>query len=55
MKEKEYEETITVCKSCGEATEEKSIGDEGWTVCPGCKTIEGDTEEITLEEYENRN
>jgi hypothetical protein len=26
---------------------------EGWTVCPGCRTIEGRTEEITLEEYES--
>ena len=46
---------ITVCADCGEPTEEKWSGDEGWTVCSGCGNVEGDTIEITLTEYENGN
>lgn len=47
-------EPITVCAECGEATETKSAGDEFWTWCEGCQTVEGRTEEITMEEYEQR-
>jgi len=34
---------IQVCDDCGEITEEKGIGTEGWTICPGCGNVEGDT------------
>jgi hypothetical protein len=46
-------ELVTVCGECwsGEIGE-VSAGDEGWTVCRNCQTIEGPTEEITMEEYE---
>ena len=50
----EEEETIEVCIWCGEPTEEKHLGTEGWTVCPGCGTVEGDTKEISLKEYESK-
>lgn len=45
---------IRICCECGEAVEEKSRGTEGWTICLSCGTVEGYTEEITLEEYEAR-
>ena len=57
-KEMKEEETIRICIECGEPTEERSAsvgsGWDGWTVCPGCRTIDPETEEITLEEYERR-
>lgn len=34
---------ITICKSCHEPTHEACSGNEGWTICGNCNTIEGDT------------
>ncbi len=48
------DDLIRVCMHCGCEVVERTIGTEGWSVCTGCETIEGDTEEITLEEYESR-
>lgn len=47
-------EPVTVCCDCGEATTGLSAGDESWTYCEGCQSIEPRTEEITTEEYERR-
>lgn len=39
---KRFEE-ITVCPHCGEPTEERFSGDEGWTFCSDeCGCLEGD-------------
>lgn len=43
---------ITVCSECMEQIEVKSAGDECWDYCEGCQQVEGNTEEITTEEYE---
>lgn len=43
---------MTVCSYCYEEIEYKSAGDESWSYCKGCNQVEGDTEEITTEEYE---
>lgn len=48
-----YIEYIRVCADCRFAVDEVHAGDEGWTVCSGCRNIEGPTIEITMEEYEN--
>ena len=45
------EETIEICVWCSEPVNEVFAGTEGWTVCTGCGAVEGDTKEITLEEY----
>lgn len=46
-------ETIRVCKDCGSSVEERShSGNDGYSKCQGCGIIEGETEIITLEEYE---
>ena len=37
-----------ICAECYHQTHQKSAGDEGWTYCPGCETIEGTTYEITV-------
>ena len=52
------EEFVTVCAGCGFEIENVSysMGNGGWdgnSYCPNCEIIEPDTEEITLEEYEN--
>jgi len=39
---KRFEE-VTVCRECGEVTKEVFSGDEGWTICEGCGTVEGHT------------
>lgn len=44
MKAKEFTE-VSVCCSCGEITREIHSGDEGWTYCDGCGTVEGRTKE----------
>jgi hypothetical protein len=45
-------EMIRVCCACHGAIEVVSAGDESWDVCEGCGQIEGNTVEITLDEYE---
>jgi hypothetical protein len=36
-------EEISVCPHCNAPTEERFIGDEGWTFCTdGCGCLEGD-------------
>lgn len=47
-------EYVTVCGECGGEVHEVSSGDEGVSVCSECQTIEGPTEEITLDEFEAR-
>ena len=49
------EEMIRICKHCGEATGElfDYANCEGWTVCTGCGMIEGETYEVSRDEYEN--
>lgn len=32
---------VRCCAECGEVLEEKHHGDEGWSVCDNCGTIEG--------------
>lgn len=44
----EKEEYDAICAECYGQTEEKSSGDEGWTVCGSCQTVEGKTLEITV-------
>jgi hypothetical protein len=34
---------VAVCCECGEITRQVTSGDEGWTYCDGCGTIEGST------------
>lgn len=43
----EKEEFEGICAECFGQTEQKTAGDEGWTVCPCCQTVEGKTYEIT--------
>ncbi len=43
---------IRVCAECLEQIESKSAGDESWDYCEGCHQVEGNTIEITTEEYE---
>lgn len=45
-------EPVTVCAECREEIEGRSAGDESWSWCEGCQQVEGDTLEITMEEYE---
>lgn len=46
-------EMIRVCAFCCEEIKVLSAGDESWDYCEGCHQIEGDTAEITIEEYED--
>jgi hypothetical protein len=43
---------ITVCAHCDE--EIQRVGEDYLDWCEGCQSIEGDTETITIEEYERR-
>ena len=45
----DYEEDVDVCAECG-STEigEKSVGDEGWTICDECNAIEQGYEQVIL-------
>jgi hypothetical protein len=46
---------VRFCLECGEGeVQEISLGDEGWSFCDNCQTVEGDSEEITVEEWEAR-
>jgi len=42
-------DTIIVCCECGEEIVENG---QGLNSCTGCRQIEGETKEITIEEYE---
>jgi len=37
---------IVICADCEEEVTNVSAGDETWTVCPGCRNIEGPTRTI---------
>ena len=42
-------ESVEVCAECGcEDMETVSSGDEGWTICEDCRTVEGDWESVYL-------
>lgn len=43
---------VIVCKACGE--EIRLVGEDYLSWCEGCQSVEGETEEITTEEYERR-
>lgn len=47
-------EPIQICLECNSGGEIRGVwaGDEGWSICTECETIEPRTEYITLEEYE---
>ena len=45
-------EEIEVCSYCSESVEGVGAGDECWTVCPGCRAIEGETHYVLLSDYE---
>lgn len=48
-------EEMGICSECSSTDiGEVSAGDEGWTVCQDCGTIEGGYEYITVEEAEKR-
>jgi hypothetical protein len=46
-------EEVSLCAQCGSPeAREVSCGDEGWTICPDCGTVEGGYTYVTMEEYE---
>lgn len=45
---------ILICQLCGEECFIRSCGDESWTVCSGCRTIEGPVYEILLDDDGNQ-
>lgn len=47
-------EEITVCSNCDEEIRTLTSGDEIWNYCEPCQQVEGDTETITIEEFEKR-
>lgn len=49
-KHSESGETVTVCAHCSEAIER--VGADALDYCENCQLIEGETREVTLEEYE---
>lgn len=52
--ENRKDEVFPVCAECGSPDiGEVSAGDEGWTVCQSCQTIEGGYQYISADEYEN--
>ena len=47
-------EVHPTCKQCGSADiAERSYGDEGWTVCDSCQSVEGGYVYVNKREYEN--
>ena len=44
--------TVIICAECSANQEIEIIGKDYLNYCPACRSIEGDTEEITEEEYE---
>ena len=48
-------EEVALCAQCGSPSiGEVSAGDEGWTVCRDCGSVEQGYERVTLEEAERR-
>lgn len=48
-------EEIGLCAVCGSTdVGERSCGDEGWTVCGDCGSVEQGYEYVTIEEAERR-
>lgn len=47
-------ETVTLCSGCDEEMGSVSFGDECLSHCESCQSIEGDTYEVSLWDYENR-
>tara|TARA_R110000744_G_scaffold44643_2_gene99435 strand:- start:760 stop:1044 length:285 start_codon:yes stop_codon:yes gene_type:complete len=44
-----YEDEVRQCGHCGSLEiAEHFRGDEGWTICEGCETIEGSENEVNL-------
>lgn len=43
---------VTVCADCYGEIQMLHSGDECWNYCESCQQVEGNTTEITLEEYE---
>jgi hypothetical protein len=43
---------MRVCAECFEEIQGISSGDESWDYCEGCHQIEGETLDVTMEEYE---
>lgn len=46
------DDLICVCLECGEEVIDMWVGDEGWTVCTGCNSIEGETKYISVKDYD---
>ena len=44
----EVEHFDGICAECYGQTSQKSSGDEGVTVCPNCRSVEGKTYEISI-------
>ena len=45
----DYEEDVRVCAECGsDNIGEHFAGDEGWTICEDCRTVEGDDDYVDL-------
>lgn len=42
----EIESYEGICAECSGQTHQKRAGDEGWTYCEGCQSVEGKTYEI---------
>jgi hypothetical protein len=51
---KEEQEMIRVCAHCCGEIRVMRTGDDWLDYCEGCQQVEGDTKEITVEEYEAR-
>ena len=45
------EETIVICADCREPIEVARAGDEAWNVCTGCRQVEGETVEISEDDW----
>jgi len=43
---------MKICTHCYEPTETLTAGDEMWEYCPNCHLMEGETEDIEEEEYD---
>lgn len=46
--ENEKEEYSSICDDCLGQCEQRSRGDEGFTVCTNCEQVEGKTHEVTV-------
>lgn len=44
---------LKLCLECEQGVvDQHFVGDEGWGVCDECGAVEGETEEVTEEEFE---